>query len=291
MRSQLFAVALALAPMASASPWADVLHGMDNMIVPRQNGNNNNNNNNNNDDNGAQQTPAPTQATTNKPTGTVTKGPITTDLNTGGNDATMGTVTGGGSFTKNSTTSTKTKIFNPQDPAGGAVMVTPAASLGMPLIMIEETKAATWVWNYTSVQGTPTAIDILIQCTDASQTITLTQNMTYKSPQTLTWDHAEYAATAVANQLRTDKYTLVVYDANSSPTDQASAGYLAPFNTFVFGLYNRKPYTDLADGWQCVTCSSAPGSLERTAIGFATSMSIVTILSFTWFVGGFGAML
>lgn len=249
------------------------------------NGGGNGSNNGNGNGNGAQQTPAPTQTTTNKPTGTATKGPITTDLNTGGNDATMGTVTG-----KNST-STKTKIFNPQDPAGGAVMVTPAASLGMPLIMIEETKAATWVWNYTSVQGTPTAIDILIQCSDASQTITLTQNMTYKSPQTMTWDHAEYAATAVANQLRTDKYTLVVYDANTSPTDQASAGYLAPFNTFVFGLYNRKPYTDLSDGWQCVTCSSAPGSLERTAIGFATSMSIATILSFTWFVGGFGAML
>ncbi|KAH7037845.1 uncharacterized protein B0I36DRAFT_359485 [Microdochium trichocladiopsis] len=287
MRSQLVAVALALAPLASASAWANILPDMDAIVVRRQ------------DDstkttatNGPQQTNPPAgQSTTAKPSGATTKGPITTDLNTGGDEPTgsSGTVKGSGSQTK-SATSTKATMFNPQDPAGGVVMVTPAASLGMPLIMIEETSAATWVWNYTSVQGTPTAVDVLVSCSNL-QTITLTRNMTYKSPQTFTWDHAEYAQTAVSNQLLTDKYTLVIYDSNSAPTDVAEAGYLAPFNQFVFGLYARKPYQDLADGWQCVTCNGALGSLERSAVGFAMSMSIITILSFTWFVGGFGALL
>lgn len=275
--------------LTSAVAWPNILPDMDAVIVRRQQ-----NQPGTTPTNGPQPTNPPTQQSpTVKPTGstgtsTRNNGPITTDLNTGGAIPT-GSVTG--TFKPSNGTSTKTKqMFNPIDPAGGAVMITPSAIYGMPLYKIEGT-AATWVWNYTSIQGTPTAVDVLVSCAVASQTITLTQNMTYNSPQTFTWDHAEYAATAVSNRLLMEKYTLIVYDSDTEPTDLPSSGYLAPFSRFVFGLYAKQEYHDLGAGFQCVTCSGAHGSLERNAIGFAASMSIITILSFTWFVGGVGAML
>ncbi|KXJ94424.1 hypothetical protein Micbo1qcDRAFT_159583 [Microdochium bolleyi] len=282
MRSQIFTMALAL---GSALAWPNILPDVDAVVVRRQD---------TTPTNGPQPTnPPASQSVTGKPaTATNTnKGPITTDLNTGGADPTgsSGTIKGSGRPTNGTSTKTK-QMFNPVDPAGGATMVTPSAALGMPLYKIEGT-AATWVWNYTSIQGTPTAVDVLVSCSVASQTITLTQNMTYKSPQTLTWDHADYAATAVSNRLLTEKYTLIVYDSSSSPTDMADSGYLAPFSQFVFGLYAKQPYQDLDAGFQCVTCGAANGKLERTAVGFATTMSIITVLSFTWFVGGFEALL
>ncbi|ORY63538.1 uncharacterized protein BCR38DRAFT_458638 [Pseudomassariella vexata] len=220
----------------------------------------------------------------------------TTNMNTAGITA---TATGTGKETGTSKTtgtkksgtssgSSKTTTFNADDPAGGITMITPAASVGTPLYKIGET--ITWVWNYTSLQGTPTAIDVLAACSTASQTVTLTQNMTFKATGTYTWDTNEYKQTAVQSPLLTEMYTLIIYDADSSPSATASPGFLATFNTFRFGMYAPKPYEPLGE-WQCATCSAANGDLNQRAVGFALTMSIITVLSFTWFVVGFGAIL
>ena len=43
--------------------------------------------------------------------------------------------------------------------------------------------------------------------------------------------------------------------------------------------------------WTCATCNDALSDTERQAIKFVLGMCGVTILSFTWFVGGLGAVL
>jgi hypothetical protein len=85
-------------------------------------------------------------------------------------------------------------------------------------------------------------------------------------------------------------YTLLVYDAASSVSATAEAGYLSAWNTFTFGLYTPQPYQNLSQ-WKCVTCNAAATDLaDRGAMIGALVMCLVTIFSFTWFVAGFGAL-
>jgi len=167
-------------------------------------------------------------------------------------------------------------------------MVTPAASLGSQLYKIGDW--VTWSWNYTNLQGPPTAVDVLVSCSVASETWTLTQNMTFATQAGYLWDTGSYQHTAVASPLLVQEYTLLIYDAESSISATAEAGYLAPFDGFVFGMYTPRPYTALGD-WQCATCSAAMSDTEKRALGFALTMSLITVLSFTWFVTGFAGIL
>lgn len=144
----------------------------------------------------------------------------------------------------------------------------------------------TWVWNYTSLQGTPTALDVLASCSSASTTYTLTQNMTFETIGSYTWDTAAYQSAHPNIQLLTQEYTLVIYDADSSVSATAEPGYLTTFDDLTFGLYAGQNYTSIADGWTCTICSAGVSANEKRALGFAVSMSIITILSFTWFVTG-----
>ncbi|XXG96577.1 hypothetical protein Hte_002864 [Hypoxylon texense] len=169
-------------------------------------------------------------------------------------------------------------------------MITPATTAGTTLYRIGDPTPITWVWNYTSLQGTPTAIDVLVACSTATATWTLTQNMTFEPTATFTWDTQKYAESAVASPLLVAQYTLMIYDADSSVSATAEPGYLAPYDGFQFGMYTSRPYEDLGE-WKCATCSGALGDGERQALGFAVSMSIITILSFTWYVTGFAALL
>jgi hypothetical protein len=165
-------------------------------------------------------------------------------------------------------------------------MLTPAATYqATNLYMIGD--YITWGWNYTNLQGTPTAVDVFVSCATVSATWTLTQNMTFETKGAYTWDTGEYQATAVSDPLIVEQYTLVIVDSDSSISATAEAGYLAPYSGFKFGLYTGRPYSDLGD-WECATCSAALGAVERRAVGAAVAMSVVTVLSFTWFVAGFG---
>lgn len=220
----------------------------------------------------------PTVTTSNTKSGNE---PQTTNLNTGGQ-----TVTGSATGSKNGTQTTR-QAFNPVDAAGGIAMLTPATTTGSALYRIGET--ITFVWNYTSLQGTPSAVDVLASCTTATQTVTLTQNMTWEATGTFTWDTNKYLQTGGQVPLLTAEYALIIHDSDSAVTAAAEAGYLATFDRFKFGLYASRPYSNLSE-WKCATCSAANGDLDRKALGFAFTMATITILSFTWFVAGFGAM-
>lgn len=215
-----------------------------------------------------------------------------TNLNTAGLSATLPpTATGGtaSNLTTTKATATSHTTYNAQDPAGSITMISPATTAAATeLYRIGE--FVTWQWNYTGLSATPTALDIMVSCSAATETWTLTKNMSFQSVGSYTWDTGSYQQTAIASPLLVDMYTLVIVDAESSISATAEAGYLAAYTGFQFGLYTGRPYTPLSE-WVCATCSGAMSDMERRVVGVAVITSIVTVLSFTWFVAGFGAFI
>jgi len=167
-------------------------------------------------------------------------------------------------------------------------MMTPAAISGEQYFKIGD--FITFGWNYTSLEATPTAVNILASCSANSELFTIQMNQTVaNNTGAVTWDTGSYQATAVGNPLLTETYTLVIYDAASSISATAQAGYLAVFDSYTFGMYSPQAYTPLND-YQCVTCSGALSDMERRALGMVLGMCCLTVLSFTWFVGGTGVI-
>ncbi|CCF35253.1 hypothetical protein CH063_07075 [Colletotrichum higginsianum] len=281
--AQSLALGLAvLAPLASA--WPKWLPDVDALVV-RQN-----------DESSAPaatETPASRTGATATPTatgtaeGTRTGGARTTNLNTAqgstGTGTARGTQTGTG--TRTGTGQSKSTAFDETDPQGSVVMITPAAT-AQSINLYKIGDFVTWGWNYTNLQATPTAIDVLVSCSSMAQTWTLTQNMSFAQPASFTWDSSVQKTDASA-PLRNDEYTLVIYDAESSVSATAAAGYLGVSNSFKFGMYLPQEYKPLNE-WNCAVCKSAAPSLNSKAIGMAVGMSMVTVASFTWFVAGLG---
>jgi len=185
-------------------------------------------------------------------------------------------------------------------------MITPSANAEPSYYKIGE--YVTFKWNYTSLIVTPSAVNVVASCSLNSEIYTISSNMSVKETGAVTWDTGKYQATATV-PLLTASYTLIVYDAQKAITDVASAGHLGTTNRYIFGMYSPQPYTPMGSGehfhilpeiqcsvganhqadWQCATCSGAMSDIERNALKFAFGMVTITVLSFTWFAGGFGA--
>ena len=161
----------------------------------------------------------------------------------------------------------------------------------------------TFGWNYTSLIVTPTAVDILVSCAANQATYTLSNNASVKETGSVVWDtKADESGTA---PLLTETYTLIIHDAAQAVTAVGKAGYLGTFNSFTFGMYLPQPYTPLSGkstsrgpmrwatltsvlDFVCATCSGALSDMERQTLKFLFGMGMLTIMSFTWFAGGFG---
>jgi len=170
-------------------------------------------------------------------------------------------------------------------------MITPAVLDGAQYYKIGD--YVTFAWNYTSLLATPTAVNIVATCTANQQLYTIAANQTVggtNATAAVTWDTSSYQQTALGDPLLTETYTLIIYDAAGEISATARAGYLAPFNQYTFGMYEKGSYKDLDNGFICATCSGALGDMERRALGMVIGVSVVTVLSFTWFVGGTGVI-
>jgi len=269
---------------SAAWPWPKWLPELDSLVV-RQNDNNESSSSaratatqstnspqetgsNNNDNEESTTTGSQTGSQTGSRTGTITSKATT------------------GSSKKTSSATRKTS-YDARLPAGGISLLTPNAQSTSYYKIGDQ---VTFAWNYTSLSATPTAINILASCSANSQTYTLAMNQTITNATgALTWDTGAYQATAVQNPLLTQTYTLIIYDADSSVSAVAAAGYLSTFNSYTFGMYVPQAYTPLAD-YVCATCSGALGDMERRALGMMLGMGVLTVLSFTWFVGGAGVI-
>ena len=102
----------------------------------------------------------------------------------------------------------------------------------------------TFVWNYTSLSVTPSAVDVVATCSLNSATYTLTQNMSVDATGSVVWDTGKYQSSATI-PLLTATYTLFVYDASKSLSDIASPGHLGSNIGYSFGMYIPQSYTPL----------------------------------------------
>jgi hypothetical protein len=200
-----------------------------------------------------------------------------------------GTNTQTGSARRTSTESkAQTTEYDPRLPAGGVAMITPSVMDGEQYYKIGD--FVTFAWNYTSLEATPTAVNVMATCTANNELYTIAVNQTVtNATQSAIWDTGAYQSNALAVRLLTSKYTLIIYDAASSISANARPGYLAVYNQYSFGMYEKQSYVPLAD-YVCVTCSGALGDLERKFLGMVFGMGLLTVLSFTWFVSGTGVI-
>jgi hypothetical protein len=189
-------------------------------------------------------------------------------------------------------------------------MVTPGVFAGAQYYKIGD--HVTFAWNYTSLEVTPSYIDVLASCSINSQVYTIAANQSVAPTGAVTWDTGDYQATATV-PLLTETYTLVVMDAALDMSATPQAGYLGVSDQYTFGMYVPQPYTPLngkrlallslylyptsinklADyccvaEFKCATCNAALSAHDRQALGLVLGMSVITILSFSFFAGGFG---
>ncbi|KAJ0118289.1 hypothetical protein J7T55_009072 [Diaporthe amygdali] len=280
-------VLLSLAPIASAYAWPEWLPELDALVVRRQDS----------DSTTSSAKATATASATDDPAdaGNLNTAGITSASDSGTASATgdssasaTGTATGtdkDASSTSKKSSKTTSASVNADDPAGSAVMLTPQTTLTSALYRIGE--YVTMGWNYTNVQVTPTAVDLVISCTTASESWTLTSNMTYETSAAFTWDTGAFQSDSVQQPLLVEQYILYIYDADASISATAGPGELTAAAAMTFGLYTGQPYTPLASGWVCATCNSgAMSSSERQALGFLFTVAAITVASFTWFVTG-----
>ncbi|RKF61174.1 hypothetical protein OnM2_044025 [Erysiphe neolycopersici] len=277
---------LSTSNIATAWPWPAILPPL-NKILARQE-------NNNNDDN-KPTTPTSAQSTIQASGNTQPMSTSTADQNQLGtiSNGETATITGSpkesqsGDSSDSMTTSGPTS-FDARLPAGGVSMQTPAISLGQQYFKIGD--YVTFGWNYTSLEATPTAVNILATCKANKQLYTIEMNQTVaNNTGVVVWDTGKYQATAVQNPLLTQTYTLIIYDADSSISAVAQPGLLAVFNQYTFGMYSPQPYTPLGD-FKCVTCNGGFSDNERSALAVVIGTSVITFLSFTYFVIDFGVI-
>ncbi|OJJ84744.1 uncharacterized protein ASPGLDRAFT_170668 [Aspergillus glaucus CBS 516.65] len=202
------------------------------------------------------------------------------DATTGTNTNTH-TATGTASNTKSS--SSNSTSIDPRMGVGGISMLTPTQGATSYYKIGEK---VTFAWNYTSLAVTPSAVNVVASCSMNDATYTISNNMSVAETGKVTWDTGKYQANATV-PLLTATYTLVVYDVDGEIGDTASAGRLGSQNQFSFGMYVPQAYTPLNE-YKCATCNGALPELDGHAVRFAMGMVTLTVLSFTWFAGGYG---
>jgi hypothetical protein len=238
------------------------------------------------------ETPKASQTASPSNTGDATVTPTGKLTGSTGSAKQTGSTTGSKGTGKSTAATTTAKHsstqFDARLPAGGISMISPAVISGAQYYKIGD--FVTFAWNYTSLLASPTAVNVMATCTANQQLYTLAANQTLgNATGAVTWDTGAYQSTALSDPLLTETYTLIIYDADSSISATAQAGYLAVYDQYTFGMYTPQAYTPLGE-FKCATCSGALSDMERRALGMVLGMSVITVLSFTWFVGGLGVI-
>jgi len=174
--------------------------------------------------------------------------------------------------------------FDPRLPAGGITMVTPNVFAGDQFYKVGN--YITFAWNYTSLSVTPSAIDILASCSANQATYTIAVNQSAQETKVV-WDTKNVPSGQAP--FLTEKYTLLIYDAESSVTAAPRAGYLGVFNQFTFGMYTPQPYVNWSM-YECSNCikNSALTNAEKLTLKVMLLTSGTTIASMLYFAHNFG---
>lgn len=178
------------------------------------------------------------------------------------------------------TRGTVTKV-NPNSPTGNIGMVSPATSDGFQLYPIGT--QITWVYNYTGVLISPTAVNIEAFISRTQQLYTIAHNYSSKAT-TVVWDTEEYEKTGNP-RIAGETYTLYIYDNAIQKTSIPEAGKLGIFNTFTFAMYTPKGNTPLSE-YVCPTCNDASSLLQSHSFKVLLGTSLFVTMGFAWFVHG-----
>ncbi|OAL00671.1 hypothetical protein IQ06DRAFT_336169 [Phaeosphaeriaceae sp. SRC1lsM3a] len=276
--TQLFAAVVAMSSVTNALSGAfDNIHGLanaKNILLGRQ------------DDNKDASSQAPKStappASSDKPT--PTQSGDNKDSSSKAPDASGSGKASGSQGSRTTTGKPKATSFDPRLPAGGVSMVTPNALAGDKFYRVGE--YITFAWNYTSLSVTPTAIDILASCSANQATYTIAVNQSAQETKII-WD-TENTPSGQAPFL-TEKYTLLIYDAESSVTAAPRPGYLGVFNQFTFGMYTPQPYVNWTD-FQCANCvkNGALSNSEKMTLKVLLFTTGTTAASLVYFAHNFG---
>lgn len=144
-----------------------------------------------------------------------------------------------------SKTKSKSKSVDPRLPAGGVSMLTPD---NRATTYYKVGDHVTFVWNYTSLSVTPSAVNVVASCSLNSATYTISGNMSVEETGKVVWDTKKYQANATV-PLLTATYTLFVYDIDGEPGDSAKAGHLGSQIGYNFGMYLPQSYTPINGGF------------------------------------------
>lgn len=117
--------------------------------------------------------------------------PVTTTDKDGHTITSMPSASSGGSRT----TSSRSRKISPDAPPGGVQMRTPSVYDGYQIYKIGD--PVTFVWNYTSLQVTPTALNIQAFCTAGMQYFPIAMNVSADTTQAV-WDTGIYQRTALS---------------------------------------------------------------------------------------------
>jgi hypothetical protein len=194
------------------------------------NGNGNGNGNAANTNAATQTTPVPSATQTNSNSASITNGPQSSKS--------------GSSGKASATVSSNSTTIDPRLPAGGISMITPNPTLGPQYYKIGNW--VTFVWNYTSLSVTPSAINVVASCSVNQMTYTIAANQSVQPTGEILWDTSSYQQSA-GIALLTNDYTLIVYDAAQQISATPRPGYLGSYSQFVFGMYQPQPYQN----WTC----------------------------------------
>lgn len=92
------------------------------------------------------------------------------------------------------TSSSRSKKISADAQPGGVQMKTPSALDGYQIYKIND--PITFVWNFTSLQVTPTALNVEAYCTDGAQFFPIAMNVSADTTQVV-WDTEEYQRTGL----------------------------------------------------------------------------------------------
>jgi hypothetical protein len=174
----------------------------------------------------------------------------------------------------------------PADAAVGAVNIKEPRTTAVPTALFKIGDNVTLSWNYTGIENEPTAVDVLLSCSTASETWTLTANMTFETEVNYIWDTREQEDDS-ESPLLTEMYTLIIKDSEAEISEPPTPGELGANSDFKFGLYHGVAYTPWPD-WECTGCNSASVMFNVQVLKLAFTMCFITIMSFTWFATGWG---
>ncbi|SCV71072.1 BQ2448_3834 [Microbotryum intermedium] len=180
-----------------------------------------------------------------------------------------------------STTTTSNVSIPVTAAAGGLSYIQPAATDAVSYYKIASGQLITFAWTYTSLYVTPRSLTFEARCTANSFTYPVGPTTGIPASQTsLVWDPYAYAQSAGAIPFAQASYTLRVYDERGINAAATGGYFNGAQSVAYFALYSPAPYTPLASGWKCVTCSAAMVSKHLShpvLIALPVTMALVLI--------------